>query len=99
MNFMLEMTMSGIEMIQPAVAGFTHVLHPVLSPMGRCALLKDDRCTVHDTGFKPTEGALAIHTDEILEKDPVHIAVAESWQSDKGKNLVTQWKRIMSGGN
>lgn len=59
---------------------------------GRCVFLNaDDRCEIHDSGFKPTECRQALLCS--LKKDRVHDDVAASWDSPVGRAVITIWKR------
>lgn len=47
-----------------------------------CVFLKNDLCSLHDKGLKPTEGKLASHTgiDKIIKnKIPAGLAIASTW--------------------
>lgn len=55
-----------------------------------CSLLKDERCTIHDSGFKPRmcrESFQCRTDDEYVDK---HAMVPE-WDTDAGRTVVARW--------
>lgn len=60
---------------------------------GRCVLLKDGLCTIHDSGFKP------IHCRR-ASCDPKQSAVskhevADLWRGEKGTAVMQKWKEAL----
>lgn len=80
-----------INIIAPAIVGYEGKAAPFW-PQGRCTFLTDDnKCELHDTGFKPKEGRLAI-CGEAGTPDNLHEEVAMQWDTDEARDLVTRWE-------
>lgn len=57
---------------------------------GQCVFLKDSRCEIHSSGFKPK---LCRETLCCTETYPSKEVVVEDWASDYGKSLIERWKK------
>jgi len=53
---------------------------------GKCVFLTDDdKCSLHESGLKPTEGKLAIHT---ASDDGLRETVCKTWPTKKGLTVL-----------
>jgi hypothetical protein len=58
-----------------------------------CGLLKDNRCTIHDSGFKPIECRMVRGcTDDNLTRR----TVVKSWDTDEGRAVIAEWKAMVA---
>lgn len=79
----------NIYIICPAIEGYEGSLVPFI-PVGKCSLLKDSLCILHDLKLKPVEARIA--SCETSYPD-LHRDVAMLWKSDEGRNVVELWKK------
>ena len=81
-----------IYILAPAIVGYGADNAPFW-PSGRCILLSSDGlCKIHDSGFKPLEGAVAdCQNDKASEG--VREFIVSQWDTPKGKKLVQRWEK------
>lgn len=62
-----------------------------------CVFLENDLCLLHDSGLKPVEGKLAIHTDQVIKKGqfPVWAFVAATWMHKDNLETIRQIVTLM----
>lgn len=73
---------------------------------GKCTMLENNLCKLHDSGLKPIQGKLAcckverIFMDNGEEKDlDERIPVLHTWNTQRGKDLIERWKKEVNFGN
>jgi Fe-S-cluster containining protein len=60
-----------------------------LPTKGPCVFLKRDRCSIHDSGFKPKQCREAFGCD--TERGPDNFAMARLWDTEAGKLALAAW--------
>jgi hypothetical protein len=76
-----------------------YMVQPTKTPTG-CVFLKDDKCTLHESGLKPTEGKLTKGCEvDIVEKNklPVNFAVARTWLLEGNQRTVHELFKQIAG--
>lgn len=66
------------------------------NPMGRCMLLKEDKCLVHC--FKPILGAYTCcKSNDLAEiNNEIKHVILKTWLTEEGKNLIEYWKNLVN---
>lgn len=59
----------------------------------RCVLLKKDRCSIHDSGFKPSQCKAALGCNTKVGLDKVDMIAA--WDTDDGRALISRWEKLV----
>lgn len=71
-------------------------------PGGRCTFLRDSRCEIHSSGFKPIHCRLALLCDDTVNEkafvDPKG-DVAKLWHTETGRALIEKWRALMDAAN
>jgi hypothetical protein len=72
---------------------------------GKCSLLIDNKCSLHDKGLKPIQGRLAcckierVFIEHGEEQDlDERIPVLHTWNTQRGLDLIERWKREVGFG-
>lgn len=61
---------------------------------GRCVFLNvDNRCAIHDSGFKPFECRSALICDNNSARAPTSASIRAMWNTSVGRHVVAIWKR------
>jgi hypothetical protein len=68
---------------------------------GTCNLLKDNKCSLHDLGLKPTQGQYACcsidraYMDEFGKQRDLdeRLPILITWNTQRGKDLIERWKK------
>lgn len=69
--------------------GFVGVYLFGLNGIGRCNFLVNDRCSIHDSGFKPIECREALSCGrQSMSRDDI----AKLWDTPEGKVTVEEWR-------
>ena len=80
---------NDIDIISPAIISYEGKTAPFW-PTGRCTFLTvDGKCELHNTGFKPKEGRLAICGDGT--PDDLHKEIAMEWDNGQAQDLANKW--------
>ncbi len=61
-----------------------------------CIFLEDKKCKLHDLKLKPIEGRLTLCCQK-QDGQKLHKAVADTWDTDEGRNVVAQWEELIYG--
>lgn len=77
------------EVIGAPISGYEGRRAPY-SPVGECGFLKDSKCSIHSSGFKPLECSVSCCK---LKQPNLHMKIAKMWASDEGRKAVERWKR------
>jgi Fe-S-cluster containining protein len=63
---------------------------------GRCTFLKNGRCEIHDSGFKPIHCRVALACDQEYNIIAVNnFEVARLWDSDLGRQVIEEWTTVI----
>ena len=67
-------------------------------PHGKCTFLKEDRCEIQI--IKPFEGKMASCNNKITAEEwkSIRHGIALEWQSEKGKQILNDWKKTFFKG-
>jgi hypothetical protein len=68
---------------------------------GKCNLLVDNKCSVHDLGLKPVQGRLAcckverVYLDSNGEQQDLdeRMPILNTWNTQRGLDLIERWKK------
>lgn len=86
-------TESDIHIIAPAIVGHGGSSAPFW-PQGRCELLTSDGlCSIHNSGYKPLEGAVADCKDSGASTG-VREHIVSLWNSAEGRRIVGKWEHL-----
>lgn len=85
--------------LAPAIIGKEGQLAP-FAKTGKCNLLIDNKCSLHDKGLKPIQGSLAcckierVYINENGKQTDIdeRISIMHTWNSQRGKDLIDRWK-------
>ncbi len=80
-----------IFIVGPAAVGYEGKDAPFW-PIGKCTFLKEDLCEIHNSGFKPFEGRVSDCKKNLPD---LHGDVAQTWNSEKGREVVELWKELV----
>lgn len=71
-----------------------------LGYFGRCTFLRENRCELHDTGFKPVmcRTALLCQPDK-QSPEGDKMPVAKLWNTRHGRAVVKRWKQLVGESN
>lgn len=90
----------NVLILSPAAQAYGGELAPP-SPLfhgglGRCVFLtKDDqRCELHNSGYKPWECRNAHHANTSRDGRGVREAIAALWDTDHGRGVVERWREL-----
>jgi|SRR5580692_957370 hypothetical protein len=85
----------GENMIKPALKGHEGKMSPwnTFSREG-CTFWSDGKCELHTLGLKPSQGKLCHHSLSITENLEIGDFINESWENDKGIEVINKWKKI-----
>ena len=83
----------------PAIEGLEGKSAPFIRH-GKCNLLVDNLCSLHDKGLKPIQGRMACCTQDKTNQDTSDNEVIgderhnilHTWNTQKGKDLIERWK-------
>ena len=89
-----------VSYLLPAIVGLEAQQAP-FTRSGKCNLLVDNKCSLHDKGLKPTQGQYACCTrnrvfldSEGNEQDiDERILILHTWNTQRGKDLIERWKK------
>jgi Fe-S-cluster containining protein len=56
---------------------------------GRCTFLENDRCSIHDSGFKPKQCRESLGCER--KSGPDNYEMARHWDSDEGRAALDRW--------
>ena len=59
---------------------------------GRCTFLEDDRCSIHDSGFKPKQCRECLGCQK--HNGPDNYEMARHWDTKEGKEALAVWAEI-----
>jgi len=57
-----------------------------------CGLLKDNLCSIHDSGFKPIECRMV---RGCTDDNTTRREVVKSWDTDEGRAVIAEWKAMV----
>ena len=86
-----------IYMLAPASLGHEGAFAPEMEwgdfffIKGQCTFLKNDRCEIHDSGFKPIQCRYA-HCSE-MKANPSNYDMARMWDTPEGEAALELWER------
>jgi len=65
---------------------------------GRCVLLKDGLCEIHDSGFKPVQCREALGCKAVDPRDgrSQNEDVMKLWDTDEGREVVKLWEKALA---
>lgn len=92
-----------VEYIIPAIIGYEGIRSP-FAKHGKCNLLINNQCSLHDKGLKPTQGSYAcckvenVWIDEDGKEQDIdeRIPILHTWNTQKGRDVITRWKFLVS---
>jgi hypothetical protein len=61
---------------------------------GRCIFFENERCSIHDSGFKPRQCRENFGHDGHLNVD--NYEMARLWDSDQGRTVVSRWRAVIA---
>jgi hypothetical protein len=84
----------------PAIVGIEGKQAPFIRS-GKCNLLVDNKCSLHDKGLKPTQGQYACCKTQRMSIDKdgkeynidERIFILHTWNTQRGKDLIERWKK------
>lgn len=85
---------SRVYVLAPAIEGYQGEQAPEWGG-GRCSLLKEGLCQLHDTGYKPAEcrGDLACGEKQ---KHLPRLKIAPHWMEPAAENIIAMWDELMA---
>ncbi len=60
---------------------------------GPCAFLKDKRCTIHDSGFKPKQCRETFGCNP--NSGPDNFVMARLWNTKNGRAVIAEWQKAV----
>lgn len=61
-----------------------------------CTFWKEGKCELHSLDLKPIQGRLAIHNGNGKTTGEEYSSISnEDWESQRGKDLIEKWKRLV----
>lgn len=64
---------------------------------GRCTFLADDKCAIHDSGFKPIQCRTAFCQDTENKLWKSKLDVADLWNTEEGHAVLALWEERRHG--
>lgn len=85
------------EILKPALKGYEGKRAPwaVKSRKGCTFWDENGRCELHNKNLKPVLGRVAIHGYPIDYHEQFGEISKEDWESERGKELISKWKKIV----
>jgi len=88
-----------VSYLTPAIVGFESK-QSKFARSGKCTMLENNLCKLHDADLKPTQGKLAcckverVYMEGGEEKDlDERIPILHTWNTQRGKDLIERWKK------
>lgn len=86
--------------LTPAIIGYGGRQTPY-TKSGTCSFLKNDLCSLHDKGLKPSQGRFACcsvervyRTEDNKKRDiDERIPILHTWNTQEGQDLIERWKK------
>ena len=95
-----------VEILCPATPGYEGLRAPEVSwlaafggsnPLfGGCVFFEGGLCELHVLGLKPSEGRLSLLCREPPGDSELHQAMATTWESARGREVVARWHKKMA---
>lgn len=89
--------------LAPALVGYEGKKAP-FAKHGKCNLLIDNQCSLHDKGLKPAQGSYAcckidnVWIDENGNEQEIdeRLPIIHTWNTQEGRNVISRWKSLVS---
>lgn len=66
------------------------------SGKGICSLLENNLCTIHESGFKPTECRMAFGCQNGSDSNETRLKIVHAWNTPEGRAIVSNWERLVA---
>lgn len=63
---------------------------------GRCVFLENGLCSLHDSGFKPTQCCSALHGQQHKGEWKSNYDMARMWNNPEAQKIVAKWKAAVN---
>lgn len=85
--------LDDIPYLVPAIEGLEGQKAPFIR-QGKCNLLVDSLCSLHDKGLKPIQGRIACCNDTSSRTEDFDDRwdILHTWNTQKGRDLIERWK-------
>lgn len=86
----------AVYIVAPAARGYEKRHAPNWPTGVTCTLLtSDQKCPLHDTGYKPLEARVVSHATGLSVSQDVRVFIVKQWMTKRGVALVQRWKNLV----